>query len=113
MRAASLCGLLAACGGPLGIDEYPCPEQGTSLDYEEFGEPFLREWCNECHDAQAPDRLGAPDSFVFDTREDVLRHRARIFIRAAGPNDSMPPGPDDPSAGERERLAEWLACGAP
>jgi hypothetical protein len=43
----------------------------------------------------------------------VVRHRERIYIRAAGSNDSMPPGPDDPPRAERDKLAEWLACGAP
>jgi hypothetical protein len=43
----------------------------------------------------------------------VQRHRTRIFARSAADNDSMPPGPDDPPEAEREKLADWLACGAP
>ena len=48
-----------------------------------------------------------PDTF------DVRRFRDRIFARAAIDNDSMPPGPDDPSLQERIMLADWLTCGAP
>jgi len=43
----------------------------------------------------------------------VHEHKARIFVRAAASNTTMPPGPNDPSPDEREQLAEWLACGAP
>ena len=58
-------------------------------------------------------RHGAPESFRFDSLAQVRAHAARIFVRAAGPNTTMPTGPDDPPADERDRLAEWLACGAP
>ena len=45
---------------------------------------------------------------------DSVRHFAdRIFDRSAGDSISMPPGPEDPSQEERDKLAEWLACGAP
>jgi uncharacterized membrane protein len=50
---------------------------------------------------------------LFDTHDQVYALRERIFLRAAGDNTSMPPGPDDPSAEERDRLAEWIACDAP
>jgi uncharacterized membrane protein len=107
----ALLALVAACGAaPLEIEEVPCPEAGTALTYDGFGRGFLASHCNTCHTAG---RSGAPASYRFDTLEDVRRHRARIFVRAAGPNVSMPPGPADPPEEERDRLAEWLACGAP
>lgn len=109
-------GTLAAlgCSGAYeSLDERDCPDGSTTLTYETFGAPFLAVYCEGCHGADAVDRRGAPGEYVFDTHEQVTRHRARIFVRAAGGNDSMPPGPDDPSPGERELLAEWLACGAP
>ena len=56
---------------------------------------------------------GAPESYRFETIEDVRDRRDRIFVRAAASNTSMPPGPSDPSVDDREQLAEWLACGAP
>jgi uncharacterized membrane protein len=110
LRALALA-LLAACGAPvLELEEVPCPDEGTALTYESFGRGFLASHCNTCHTAS---KSGAPSGYRFDTLEDVHRHRARIFARAAGPNVSMPPGPADPPEDERDRLAEWLACGAP
>jgi mono/diheme cytochrome c family protein len=95
------------------IEDHPCPPGGTTLTYRNFGGSFLDRYCQGCHGSAAVDRAGAPGEFIFDTPAQAQRHRARIFVRAAGPNDSMPPGPDDPPRAERDRLAEWLACGAP
>src|SRR5262249_30706730 len=95
------------------LDEASCPKEGTKLTYESFGAPFFGRHCNVCHSAETGSRQGAPGNYVFETREQVLEHRSRIFVRAAGADDSMPPGPDDPPRDERNKLAEWLACGAP
>jgi uncharacterized membrane protein len=106
--------LLAACDPPpMTIDEYPCPSAGTQLTYDDFGADFLQGNCNLCHSAEAAARHGAPESFRFDTLDEVHARASRIFVRAAGPNTSMPPGPNDPALDERDKLAEWLACGAP
>lgn len=111
MRAVVMVLALAACtDAPLEIDEQPCPPQGTQLTYASFGQRFLGEHCNECHSTS---KAGAPSSFKFDTQDQVKKHRSRIFIRAAGPNVTMPPGPEGPPELERDQLAEWLACGAP
>lgn len=104
-------GLAGGCTSTaLTIDEASCPEGGTQLTFQNFGEPFLGAYCDRCHDTA---RDGAPSAFRFTTPELVRVHAARIFVRAAGPNTTMPPGPEDPPADERDRLAEWLACGAP
>lgn len=95
------------------IDSYPCPPQGTTLRYQSFGASFINGYCQSCHGSQSIDRKGAPGEFIFDTVDQIQRHRARIFVRSAAGNNSMPPGPDDPSIEERNKLAEWLACGAP
>jgi uncharacterized membrane protein len=111
MKAVVLALALAACGDtPVTIDEMPCPETGTALTYDGFGKIFLASRCNTCHTTS---KSGAPGKYKFDTVEDVRRLADRIFVRAAGPNVTMPPGPDDPPATERDQLAEWLACGAP
>lgn len=103
---------LVACDpAPLTLDETTCT--GTTLTYDNFGAAFLDQYCNGCHAASTGDRHGAPDSFRFDTLDEVHARAARIFVRAAGPNTSMPPGPVDPPSDERDRLAEWLSCGAP
>ena len=109
MRAALL--LLAACASePMPIDDMPCPTQGTQLTYASFGQQFMADYCNHCHSSS---KSGAPSGYKFDTQEQIQKHASRIFIRAAGPNVTMPPGPDDPPELERDKLAEWLACGAP
>jgi uncharacterized membrane protein len=106
--------LLVACAeAPVPIDEYPCPPQGTALTYDSFGRAFMSAHCNNCHNASEGKRSGAPESYRFDTLDDVRAHADRIFVRAATSNTTMPPGPEDPSADTREQLAEWLACGAP
>ena len=114
IRAALLAVLVGACAeAPLPLEDYPCPPEGTTLTYDSFGRAFLSSYCNRCHSADEGERSGAPESYRFDTLEDVRMHERRIFVRSAATNVSMPPGPDDPPADERDRLAEWLACGAP
>jgi len=95
------------------IDDATCPTGGTSLTYANFGQGFFARHCNSCHSAPLGKRNGAPDNQVFETLEQVRFHKDRIFVRSAGDNDSMPPGPDDPPIDERKKLAEWLVCGAP
>ncbi len=106
--------LAAGCVGDSTqhIDDLPCPEE-SELTYDNFGGSFLDTYCQRCHASASEDRNGAPAAITFDDVEEIQSHRDRIFARAAGDNKSMPPGPDDPPAEERDMLAEWLACGAP
>ncbi len=109
-RALLPCLALAGCiDSAMPIDEATCPPSGTTLTYDNFGAGFLATYCNRCHSSASN---GAPPDIKFDTLDEVHAHADRIFIRAAGPNVTMPPGPDDPPAEQRDRLAEWLACGA-
>jgi uncharacterized membrane protein len=110
--AGALATLASSCGFAT-IDQTPCPPGGTQLTYANFGAAFMTRYCQGCHGSDALERAGAPGEFIFDTATQVQRHRARIFVRSAGTNDSMPPGPIDPPLPERQQLAEWLACGAP
>lgn len=113
-RRLLLAGFLASSGcGFESIEERQCPPNGTELTYESFGRGFLDGYCQQCHGAAGPGRQGAPSGYDFGTAEDARAWRDRIFARAAGENTTMPPGPDDPPATERQKLAEWLACGAP
>ncbi len=103
--------LLAACGGD-GAEETsgsPCPDDST-LTYRNFGQPFFQENCLSCHGA------GGPQSPKFVTLEQVRASASRIDgVAAAGPkgvNTFMPQGKTVPTS-EREKLGEWLACGAP
>jgi uncharacterized membrane protein len=92
------------------IEDRECPPEGTALTFENFGKPFLDTHCNYCHGSAVLDRQSAPPAYVFETPQQVERWADRIYVRAAGPNTTMPPGPDDPPESEREKLAEWLAC---
>ena len=111
--ALALSALVLASCGYATIDEATCPPGGTKLTYASFGAPFFLANCDYCHSAESSSRRGAPDTYVFATRAQIVEHRDRIFERSAGANDSMPPGPDDPPIEERDKLAEWLVCGAP
>jgi uncharacterized membrane protein len=103
----------AACVDTTTLDDYPCPPGGTQLTYASFGAAFLDSYCQRCHATAAGERHGAPAAYAFDDLAQVRRHASRVFARSAADNTTMPPGPDDPPAAERERLAQWLACGAP
>lgn len=113
MRAVLLVLLVGCAANATPMEDYPCPTGGTQLTYQSFGAQFLHDNCNRCHSAEPGHRHGAPESFRFDTLDEVHLHATRIFVRAATTNTTMPPGPDDPALESREQLAEWLACGAP
>ena len=110
---AALAALITSGCTVLQLDQTPCPPTGTKLTYENFGSAFFTGYCNTCHSAPDGERSGAPMSYVFSTVDEIRVNKVRIFARSAGSNDSMPPGPDDPPLDQRDRLAEWLSCGAP
>ena len=99
---------LVGCSGASKLEDHPCPPTGTKLSYENFGKRFFDQNCVYCH--------GGPNGYssrAFTTVDAIRASKDRIYVNAAGPNTSMPPGPDDPPQEERDKLAEWLACGAP
>ena len=112
---AVLAALAAICVGckETTLDERPCPPSGTELTYENFGRGFMNDHCQRCHGVASSERNGAPSGYDFASVDDVRKYKERIFSRAAADNTTMPPGPDDPPEPDREKLAEWLACGAP
>lgn len=102
-----LCGCLFACGERT-LASHPCPENGSTLTYQNFGERFFTSYCVACH--------GGPhghSSRAFNTLTLIQASRERIFTNATGENPPMPPGPDDPAPEELAKLSEWLSCGAP
>lgn len=108
-RIAWLCLLLAT--GCVTVDEmgaHACPTDGTKHTYANFGEAFFGVHCVPCH--------GGPNgqsSRALNTLDAVRANKQRIFVNSAALNTAMPPGPDGPSQAERDKLAEWLVCGAP
>lgn len=110
----SLVGLLGVgCGGWTTYEEYKCQNPNTTVTYQNFVKGFLDKWCNYCHSVTSENRRGAPVAYVFDTYASVVALKKRIFLRSAANNITMPPGPDDPPLEERNKLAEWIACGTP
>lgn len=103
-------------GPPTGV---VCPPGGTTLTYENFGQPFFGAYCLRCHSDQVTgdDREGAPWDHNFDTQFEALALKDHIdWMSGAGPNavnDQMPPDDPKPSLEERQQLSEWLACDAP
>ncbi len=130
MRNALMLVVLVACGGtptPTGT-VCPDPDPGT-LTYENFGKPFMENYCTWCHAVDIPrsQRNGAPIYHDFDTLRGVLEVPDHIEQQAGiGPdasNDFMPPDRCPTVAGgkantscaqptdeERRQLAEWIAC---
>jgi len=97
---------------PIPVDPDAC--ETSFLTYDNFGEPYMLDWCRGCHSSSVPAgmRQKAPASVNFDTLTDVRDFSDRIAARAASFNPTMPPA-GGPSEEERTLLAEWLACGAP
>lgn len=90
-----------------------CPNDNETT-FDNTGRPFLRIWCLSCHSADVPpaQRQGAPVGVNFDTSEEIERHVARIYLRSADGNTTMPPE-DVISEEERVRLGDWITCGMP
>jgi uncharacterized membrane protein len=112
--------VVAACGNDVrgdqmsGDDDPVEPDtcETSYLAYDNFGAPFVVNWCRGCHSSTVPKnmRQNAPLDVNFDTVADVTHWAERIKVRAAGATPTMPPA-GGPSADERQLLAEWIACG--
>jgi hypothetical protein len=94
-----------------------CPTPQT-LTAANFGESFIKTYCLRCHGSsvQGADRNGAPSDHNFDLALDVRAFAEHIDQYAgAGPaatNTAMPKSDPKPTLQERQKLSEWLACGA-
>jgi mono/diheme cytochrome c family protein len=80
----------------------------------------MTQYCASCHGSNVTGaaRNGAPSDHNFDTLVNVKDAAGHIDSYAAsGPaktNTVMPPvGNPAPTLAERQKLGEWLACGAP
>ena len=99
--------------------ETVCPTTGTTLTYNNFGKPFMENYCTRCHhsDLVGEARMGAPSFHDFETLDGIKFVWEHIDqTTASGPkatNTSMPPNGSKPMLAERQMLAEWIACGMP
>ena len=121
---------LAACGEEPTPTGTVCPTPDPlTLTYDNFGRDFMTRYCTWCHDSSLPrsQRNGAPIYHDFDTLLGVRQVIDHVDEQAGfGPdahNTFMPGdrcpsvkgGPldkpcDQPTAEERSKLAQWLAC---
>ena len=95
-----------------------CPDD-SDLTYESFGQDFMERYCTQCHsrELEGAARHEAPEGHDFDYVDGVRYVSDHIDqLAASGPehtNTMMPPVDPRPTMEEREKLGEWLACGAP
>jgi uncharacterized membrane protein len=95
-----------------------CPP-GSDLTYDSFGRQFFSDYCTRCHSTSVTGaaRMNAPLDHNFDTLDGVKQEIEHVDeVAAAGPdstNTLMPPDGKKPSAEERLKLGEWIACGTP
>ena len=103
MRFAVLAVMLIGCTSATstGIQPVSCPPEST-LTYANFGEELVAAQCLECHDNERPTLL----------TQSAIQANASKILQEAVYTDAMPEKNDMPLA-EREKLGEWLACGAP
>ncbi len=90
-------------------------KEGTSLDYDNFGESFFLSYCTSCHSSQLAEgeRAGAPVTINLNSLSDIQIWRQKILSTSGSPaGNTMPPVDHVPSE-ERVALREWLNCGAP
>lgn len=103
-----------AAEGVIGYQKLrPAQLSRMLLRYDNFGAPFIVNWCRACHSADTPPgmRQQAPADINFDNLSEIRHWSLQIRI-TAGQGGSMPPA-GGPSAEERRLLVEWLGCGAP
>jgi hypothetical protein len=130
MRVLLLTLFVVACGGSPEPTGTVCPDPDPmTLTYDNFGRDFMTKYCNWCHSSELPrsQRNGAPLFHDYDSLLGVLQTPDHIDEEAGyGPNaenEFMPPGRcpttpggslnrdcPKPTAEERTKLAEWIAC---
>jgi hypothetical protein len=121
MRAVLLVLVLGAgCEKPVfgPPTQSTCPDD-SQLTYENFGKPFMEQYCTDCHSStkRGDERMGAPSFHDFDTLFGIMAVSDHIDeTSAAGPaavNEGMPQDGPFPTLLERKKLGEWIACGMP
>lgn len=110
LTSLSACLALFGCGSDGGLGDATgsvCPTTST-LTYESFGQSFMATHCLSCH--------ASKESPPFNSVDEIRVRKTDIDRAAAsGPNATNTFMPEDGSVAleERQKLGEWLACGAP
>ena len=130
MRVVLFLVVVPACGPSPEPTGTTCPDPDPmTLTYDNFGREFMDKYCTWCHAEDLPraQRNGAPIYHDYDSLLGVLETPDHIDEQAGfGPNaknefmppdrcPSVPGGALDkncakPTADERQKLAEWIAC---
>lgn len=110
--SAAAAALAAAAG--CGADRDPSCSR-SFLRYDNFGSPFIVNWCRACHSAELPAgmRQEAPAEINFDSLAEIRRWAVEIKLTTGDGAGALMPPAGGPSPGERQMLVEWLGCGAP
>ena len=91
-------GMGSGSNEPEMVDPNVCDT--SYLTYDNFGEPFMLNWCRGCHSSAVPVamRQKAPADANFDSLEQVRMWGEHIAGRATGTMPNMPPagGPSCP-----------------
>lgn len=107
LLVASSVSALVGCSSGSTIDSASCPT-GSTLDYATFGKGFVEKYCSDCHTGS-----GQQGGVSLEGVGNIQKYKAEAYKEAGGENTSMPPsGKTAPSADERKKFGEWLACGA-
>lgn len=77
-----------------------------ALTYENFGKQFMTSYCVSCHAGAA-----AKHMVQLDTLAGVQKNKAQVK-RQAVTTMAMPEGLTKPSSADRQKLGQWLDCGA-
>ena len=108
--AVALAALVSACGS----DTDPRCDQ-SFLRYDNFGSPFITNWCRACHSVDLPPdmRQQSPADVNFDTLDEIRTWSGQIQLTAGDDQRATMPPAGGPAPSERAMLVEWLSCGAP
>jgi hypothetical protein len=103
VAALSGCGQ-NSLGDPTGST---CPSTST-LTYDSFGKAFFATNCLSCHASKEIPHFNSVEEIRL-SKDDIDR------AAASGPNatNTYMPEDGDVSDSDRQKLGEWLACGAP
>jgi uncharacterized membrane protein len=103
-RITLLFALAAACttSNSTGIQNVSCPPDST-LTYANFGAEFIGDHCLECHEEDERPLLSTQSQIQANTH-DILEQA--VYTTEMPEDHGL-------SIADRQKLGDWIACGAP